>query len=75
MATINACKVFGAKIEINNSTVIVESKGEVIPQSHEIDASNSGTTIRISTAISSLSDNIITLTGDSSLKRTNAATS
>jgi 3-phosphoshikimate 1-carboxyvinyltransferase len=69
LATINACKVFGAKIEINNSTVIVESKGEVIPQSHEIDASNSGTTIRISTAISSLSDNIITLTGDSSLKK------
>ena len=69
LATINACKVFGAKIEINNSTVIVESKGEVIPQTCDIDASNSGTTIRISTAISSLSDNTITLTGDSSLKK------
>jgi 3-phosphoshikimate 1-carboxyvinyltransferase len=69
LATINACKVFGAKIEINDSTAIVESKGEIIPQSHEIDASNSGTTIRISTAISSLSDDTITLTGDSSLKK------
>jgi len=68
LATINACKVFGAKIEISNSTVTVESKGEIIPQTNEIDASNSGTTIRISTAISSLSDNTITLTGDSSLR-------
>jgi 3-phosphoshikimate 1-carboxyvinyltransferase len=47
----------------------VESKGEVIPQTHKIDASNSGTTIRISTAISSLSDTTITLTGDSSLRK------
>ncbi|WP_101477395.1 3-phosphoshikimate 1-carboxyvinyltransferase [Candidatus Nitrosotalea bavarica] len=69
LATINACKVFGAKIEINNSTVIVENKGEIVPQTREIDASNSGTTIRISTAISSLSDNTIMLTGDSSLKK------
>jgi len=69
LATVNACKVFGAKIEISGSTVTVESKGEIIPQTHEIDASNSGTTIRISTAISSLSDNMITLTGDSSLKK------
>ena len=69
LATINACRVFGAKIEINNSTVIVESGGEIIPQTHEIDASNSGTTIRISTAISSLSDNTMMLTGDSSLKK------
>jgi len=69
LATVNACKVFGAKIEISGSTVTVESKGETIPQTHEIDASNSGTTIRISTAISSLSDNMITLTGDSSLKK------
>jgi 3-phosphoshikimate 1-carboxyvinyltransferase len=69
LATIEACKGFGAKIEINNSTVMVESKGEIIPQTREIDASNSGTTIRIAAAISSLSDNTITLTGDVSLKK------
>jgi 3-phosphoshikimate 1-carboxyvinyltransferase len=69
LATVTACKVFGAKIEINDSTVTVESKGEIIPQTHEIDASNSGTTIRISAAISSLSDNLMTLTGDSSLQK------
>ena len=69
LATVSACKVFGAKIEINDSTVTVESKGEIIPQTHEIDASNSGTTIRISAAISSLSDSLMTLTGDSSLQK------
>ncbi len=69
LATINACKVFGANIEINNSTVIVENKGAINPQNYEIDASNSGTTIRISTAIASLSDKMIALTGDASLKK------
>jgi 3-phosphoshikimate 1-carboxyvinyltransferase len=69
LATIEACKIFGAKIEINGLTVTVESKGEIIPQTNKIDASNSGTTIRISIAISSLADNLITLTGDSSLKK------
>ncbi|HZS73620.1 MAG TPA: 3-phosphoshikimate 1-carboxyvinyltransferase, partial [Candidatus Nitrosotalea sp.] len=69
LATVNACKAFGAKIEINDSTVAVESNGKITPQDLEIDASNSGTTIRISTAIASLSDKIITLTGDASLKK------
>ena len=69
LATVSACKVFGAKIEINGSTVTVESKGEIDPQTSQIDASNSGTTIRISAALSSLSENTITLTGDSSLQK------
>ncbi|MGI0006701.1 MAG: 3-phosphoshikimate 1-carboxyvinyltransferase [Nitrosotalea sp.] len=69
LATVNACKEFGAKIEIKNSTVTVESTGEIIPQTSQIDASNSGTTIRIATAIASLSDKKITLTGDSSLQK------
>jgi 3-phosphoshikimate 1-carboxyvinyltransferase len=69
LATINACRVFGAKIEIDNSTVIVEGKGKINPRNYKIDASNSGTTIRISTAIASLSDKTITLTGDTSLKK------
>ena len=69
IATINACKAFGAEISIDGSTVTVESKGKVIPQKSEIDATNSGTTIRISAAIAALSDTKIILTGDSSLKK------
>ena len=69
LATINACRVFGAKITVDGSTVNVDSTGSVSPIGTEIDASNSGTTIRISSAIASLSDSKITLTGDSSLKK------
>ena len=69
LATINACKSFGAKIETNGSIVTVEGSEKINPHTLEIDASNSGTTIRISTAIASLSDKTITLTGDSSLKK------
>ena len=69
LATVNACKSFGAKIEVNGSIVTIEGIEKINPQTLEIDASNSGTTIRISTAIASLSDKTITLTGDSSLKK------
>ncbi len=69
LATVSACKAFGAKIKVNGSTVTVESTGEIIPETSQIDASNSGTTIRISTAIASLTDKKITLTGDSSLQK------
>ncbi|VVC05784.1 3-phosphoshikimate 1-carboxyvinyltransferase [uncultured archaeon] len=69
LATINACKVFGAKIENNDSTLTIENTGEVSPTVTEIDALNSGTTIRISAAIASLSNVKITLSGDSSLKK------
>ena len=69
LATVSACKVFGAKIETSGSAVTVQSEGKIIPQNNEIDASNSGTTIRISAALSSLSENTITLTGDSSLQK------
>ena len=69
IATMNACKVFGSKISTSGSTVNVESTGNVYATGSEIDASNSGTTIRISAAIASLVDAKITLTGDASLKK------
>ena len=69
IATINACKTFGAIIKENGFNLTVESSGDLILQSNEIDASNSGTTIRISAAIASLSDTKVTLIGDSSLRK------
>src|SRR5438309_272550 len=69
IATINACKTFGAEIKVNGSSVTIKGKEQVIPQESEIDASNSGTTIRISAAIASLYDTKISLTGDSSLRK------
>ena len=69
LATINACKNFGAQIKIDGSNLTVESSGNMNLQSSQIDASNSGTTIRIAAAISSLSENKTTLSGDASLRK------
>jgi 3-phosphoshikimate 1-carboxyvinyltransferase len=69
IATINACKTFGAIIKEDGADLRIESSGDVKLQSNEIDASNSGTTIRISAAIASLSDTKTTLSGDSSLRK------
>ena len=68
-ATINACKNFGAKIEKENSSIIVTQSignGKFVP---EINAENSGTTIRIAAGIASLFSEKTTLTGDSSLQK------
>jgi len=69
VATINACKNFGAQIKIDGSNLTIESSGGINLQSSQIDASNSGTTIRIASAVSSLSENKITLDGDASLRK------
>ena len=69
IATINACRIFGSKITADGSTLRVEGTGSVSPAGTEVDASNSGTTIRISAAIAALSDTKITLSGDASLKK------
>ncbi len=69
LATINACKNFGAKIVSDGPNLTIESSGNIELQNSEIDASNSGTTIRIAAAISSLSERKTILTGDSSLRK------
>lgn len=69
IATIEACKRFGAEIEQVNTSIIVKKpiKTDIIVP--EIDAKNSGTTIRIASGIASLFTQEITLTGDSSLQK------
>jgi len=69
IATINACKTFGATIKEDGTDLTIESSGDIKLQSNEINASNSGTTIRISAAIASLLDTKTTLSGDSSLRK------
>ncbi|GBL41835.1 3-phosphoshikimate 1-carboxyvinyltransferase [Nitrosopumilaceae archaeon] len=69
IATIEACRNFGAEIEETNTTIIVKKPikmGIIVP---EIDAKNSGTTIRIASGIASLFTREITLSGDSSLQK------
>jgi 3-phosphoshikimate 1-carboxyvinyltransferase len=69
IATINACKNLGAILIQDKSSITVESPigtTEFVP---EINAENSGTTIRIACAIASLFPLQIRLTGDSSLQK------
>jgi len=68
-ATINACKNFGVEIKDVGDDITVTSASVLKLQSNTIDAANSGTTIRIATAISALANDKIVLTGDSSLKK------
>ena len=68
-ATIDACKNFGVEIADVGNDIAITSASELNIKNDTIDAANSGTTIRIATAIASLADDKITLTGDSSLKK------
>jgi len=68
-ATIKACQNFGAVIEQKYSSIMVKEaigNGVFVP---EINAENSGTTIRIASGIASLFSKETTLTGDSSLQK------
>jgi len=69
IATIEACKKFGAEIEIENSSIIVKNPIKLGTNVPEINSENSGTTIRIASGIASLFSEEIILTGDSSLQK------
>ena len=67
LATLSACKEFGATINQNQTSLTVQGVENCNFSDLKIDAQNSGTTIRIAAAIASLSNNITHLTGDESL--------
>jgi len=69
MATIEACKKFGADIEVRDSSIMVKNSIKIGTKVSEINTENSGTTIRIATGIASLFSEEIILTGDSSLQK------
>lgn len=66
-ATIEACKKFGAKIDEEDNILVINS--DSIINASTIDAANSGTTIRIATAIASLAEGKSILSGDVSLNQ------
>ncbi len=68
-ATIEACKKFGAKITQNDSSLEISGIGTNEVNAANIDAKNSGTTIRIASAIAALASGTSKLTGDSSLQK------
>lgn len=66
-ATINAVRAFGSTVEAKGSSVIVH--GALKRPETAIDASKSGTTLRLMTGIAGLIDGTTTLTGDESLRK------
>ena len=68
-ATIQICKDLGAEITEAGGNLKVKGIGKLEGEDLTVDASNSGTSIRIAAAISSLRDAKTILTGDESLKK------
>ncbi|KUO42698.1 MAG: hypothetical protein APU95_01375 [Hadesarchaea archaeon YNP_N21] len=66
-STINAVKIFGGKVFSDGARRVKGTSGEIRPSTNLIDVRNSGTTLRIMSAIAALSPNQVRLTGDSSI--------
>ncbi len=67
-ATIRACRCLGADLAVEGASIAVRGPIRVGAPVPEIDAANSGTTIRIAAGIAGLFRQEITLTGDRSLR-------
>lgn len=70
-ASLKACEAFGVKIEKNEErkeVLIKGSAGKLKKPESEIDVENSGTTLRLFTAIASLDEKTV-LTGDESIRQ------
>ncbi len=69
-ATIDAAESLGAKISCAHGAWVAKGTGgKLKPRTDVIDAQNSGTTIRLMSAVAALSPKLICLTGDESIKR------
>ena len=70
LASINVCRTLGAQITKKDDCLEVIGTGGKLHNSSEnpIDLANSGTTLRLMTSVTSLSDNDVILTGDESLQ-------
>lgn len=68
-ATLEGVEALGARIEREGDVVVLHSDGVVRPPARILDCLNSGTTLRLLSAIASLADGEATLTGDASLRK------
>jgi len=70
LATLTCCSALGSKIKYEGTLIKVKGTSSLDPPENILNADNSGTTIRIMTAISGLVKNGYTiLTGDQSLRK------
>lgn len=67
-ATINAVENLGGQVSNSEDSLVVSGTGgEIRPRKEEINVQNSGTTLRLMSAISALSPERVLLTGDESI--------
>jgi 3-phosphoshikimate 1-carboxyvinyltransferase len=70
LATVDACRAFGAEVRISGETVEIAGViGRPKVPEDVIDAKNSGTTLRLCMSVAALADGATVFTGDSSLRR------
>lgn len=69
MATFKGCVALGASIARERDRWVVEGKGELKTPDDVINVENSGTTMRILTAVSALAPGFTVLTGDDSIRK------
>jgi 3-phosphoshikimate 1-carboxyvinyltransferase len=69
-SAIKAAEAFGAKVSIVEEDIIIEGIGKnELPNNLFIDVGNSGTTLRIFTALAAISDKPVTFDGDNSVRQ------
>ncbi len=68
-STIDACKTFGVDVHESGDIISINNSINLEGEGGIIDVVNSGTTIRIATAIAAISPNKTILSGDSSIKK------
>lgn len=69
LASIEACKEIGAYIQILDNEIEIKGISGEPKSTKEIDVKNSGTTLRLMTAVASLCKEEVTLTGDESIQK------
>jgi 3-phosphoshikimate 1-carboxyvinyltransferase len=69
ISCINGIKEFGATVDQNNNLIISGIQGLIKPDCNKIDAGNSGTTLRILTALAALASHPVTFDGDESIRK------
>lgn len=68
-ATIRASEAFGASIEHKKDSLVIKGfDGKLKTPDNVLDVANSGTTLRIMTAVASLAEGATVLTGDASIR-------
>ncbi|MBN2487217.1 MAG: 3-phosphoshikimate 1-carboxyvinyltransferase [Bacteroidales bacterium] len=69
-ASLSAARAFGAEVQTSGNNIIITGIGKkCLPEGAFIDVANSGTTLRIFTALASLYNVPVTFDGDSSIRK------